>query len=246
MLQLGGGIVPYSVPQALATTAVALSAVNISGGFLVTNKMLDMFRRPTDPPEYWHYYLIPTGVATAGFATAVASGACPENLVPALGLASGLTCIGAIASMSSQSTSRAAPTLAASGIGMGFATALASMHVSPSVYGQLALFGVGGAYAGRHIANKVFFFFCFCFDGCLVTFDLDVVCRMCLICPLPFLPFAFCLLPFSYGFAFFLMALPFSFGLAFFFWLCLFLMALPFSFGFAFFFWPCLPFSFGF
>jgi NAD(P) transhydrogenase len=155
MLQMGGGIVPYSMPQALATTAVALSAVNISGGFLVTNKMLDMFRRPTDPPEYWHYYLAPAGVATAGFATAVASGACPANLTPAVGLASGLTCVGAIASMSDQSTSRAAPTLAAAGIGMGFATALASMNVSPAVIGQLALFGGAGAYAGRHIANQV-------------------------------------------------------------------------------------------
>lgn len=30
-----------------------------SGGFIVTKKMLDMFKRPTDPPEYYHLYGIP-------------------------------------------------------------------------------------------------------------------------------------------------------------------------------------------
>ena len=31
---------------ALAATATAISAVNITGGFLVTKKMLDLFKRP--------------------------------------------------------------------------------------------------------------------------------------------------------------------------------------------------------
>ena len=50
MLQLGGGLLPTNTPQVLATMAVGLSAVNLTGGFLITKKMLDMFRRPTDPP----------------------------------------------------------------------------------------------------------------------------------------------------------------------------------------------------
>lgn len=50
MLQLGGGLLPGTTPQVLATVAVGLSAVNLTGGFLITKKMLDMFRRPTDPP----------------------------------------------------------------------------------------------------------------------------------------------------------------------------------------------------
>lgn len=59
MLQLGGGLLPGTVPQVLAAAAVALSAVNLAGGTIVTKKMLDMFRRPDDPPEYNHYYLLP-------------------------------------------------------------------------------------------------------------------------------------------------------------------------------------------
>jgi len=38
---------------------VGLSAVNLAGGTIVTKKMLDMFRRPDDPPEFNQYYLMP-------------------------------------------------------------------------------------------------------------------------------------------------------------------------------------------
>lgn len=38
--------------QYLAAAAAFISSVNIGGGFLVTQRMLDMFKRPTDPPEY--------------------------------------------------------------------------------------------------------------------------------------------------------------------------------------------------
>jgi NAD(P) transhydrogenase len=49
LLILGGGYFPHSVPQALASSAVLLSSVNIAGGFIVTKRMLDMFKRKTDP-----------------------------------------------------------------------------------------------------------------------------------------------------------------------------------------------------
>lgn len=52
MLQMGGGIMPGTIPQTLAAAAVGLSAINLAGGTIVTKKMLDMFRRPDDPPEY--------------------------------------------------------------------------------------------------------------------------------------------------------------------------------------------------
>jgi NAD(P) transhydrogenase len=44
----------------LATT---LSSVNIVGGFIITTKMLDMFKRPTDPPRYYLLYGIPAAGA---------------------------------------------------------------------------------------------------------------------------------------------------------------------------------------
>ena len=45
---------------------MGLSAINLAGGTIVTKKMLDMFRRPDDPPEYNHYYLLPGAAAVAG------------------------------------------------------------------------------------------------------------------------------------------------------------------------------------
>lgn len=38
--------------------------------FQVTKKMLDMFKRPDDPPEYYEKYLLPAGSLLAGYAGA--------------------------------------------------------------------------------------------------------------------------------------------------------------------------------
>jgi len=40
----------------LAASAVLVSSVNIAGGFLVSERMLNMFRRPSDPVEYNYLY----------------------------------------------------------------------------------------------------------------------------------------------------------------------------------------------
>jgi H+-translocating NAD(P) transhydrogenase len=47
MLLMGGGLYPSNATQALAATAAFISCINIGGGFLVTQRMLDMFRRPS-------------------------------------------------------------------------------------------------------------------------------------------------------------------------------------------------------
>lgn len=36
--------------------------------------MLDMFKRPTDPPEHSYLYLLPSGVFVGGYAAALQSG----------------------------------------------------------------------------------------------------------------------------------------------------------------------------
>lgn len=45
MLLMGGGLVPQTPVQVLAAAAAFVSCINITGGFLVTQRMLDMFRR---------------------------------------------------------------------------------------------------------------------------------------------------------------------------------------------------------
>lgn len=65
LLLIGGGIFPHSIAQLLAASAVFFSAINITGGFVITKRMLDMFKRKTDPVEYNYLYAIP-GVASIG------------------------------------------------------------------------------------------------------------------------------------------------------------------------------------
>merc|ERR1712209_40484 len=48
MLLMGGGLYPTNSIQALAAGAAFISFINIFGGFIVTKRMLDMFKRPTD------------------------------------------------------------------------------------------------------------------------------------------------------------------------------------------------------
>ena len=156
MLQLGGGTVPTTVPQYLATTAVTLSAVNLAGGFIITNKMLDMFRRPDDPPEFFHYYLFPPAAAAGVFAATSMTGVAPQGMAPAMGLMSGIGCIAGISSMSSQETSRMSTYLAQGGVGVGLAATLIAMSPeSSATYGQLGLFSAIGGAAGYAIAGRV-------------------------------------------------------------------------------------------
>lgn len=46
---MGGGYVPETIPQALGAASVLLAFVNVSGGFVITKRMLDMFKRTWHP-----------------------------------------------------------------------------------------------------------------------------------------------------------------------------------------------------
>ena len=76
-----------------------------TGGFIVTKKMLDMFKRPDDPPEYYHLYGIPAAGSMAFYTAGSMSGHVPEIDSAAATLA-GLLCIGGIGGLSSQTTAR--------------------------------------------------------------------------------------------------------------------------------------------
>lgn len=48
--------------------------VCIPGGFLITQRMLDMFKRPTDPPEYNYLYALPGTAFVGGYGASLAAG----------------------------------------------------------------------------------------------------------------------------------------------------------------------------
>lgn len=48
LLLMGGSYYPSNTIHSLAALAAFVSSVNIGGGFLVTKRMLDMFKRPSE------------------------------------------------------------------------------------------------------------------------------------------------------------------------------------------------------
>ena len=96
--------------------------------------MLDMFKRPDDPPEYYHYYGAPAA-ATLGLYTAGSlSGKFPEIDAAAATL-SGLLCIGGIGGLASQTTARLGAVSGQAGVALGVVSTMGHLHPS---YGSLA------------------------------------------------------------------------------------------------------------
>merc|ERR1711871_82656 len=156
MLQLNGGIMPTNTAQWLAAGAVGLSAVNLVGGTIVTKKMLDMFRRPDDPPEFNQYFLAPAAVAIGGSGLLFATGANPVALAPMLATGSALGCVGGISCLSSQETARLGISVGLSGIGTGIVATLAYMNPdSLATYAQLGMMGGAGGALGYYISQKI-------------------------------------------------------------------------------------------
>ena len=71
LLLMGGGYYPTNTVEGLAASAAFISFINVFGGFIVTARMLDMFKRPDDPPEYNYLYGIPAATFLASYAYAV-------------------------------------------------------------------------------------------------------------------------------------------------------------------------------
>lgn len=156
MVLAGGGIIPHTTGQSLVALAVLASAINIGGGFTITQRMLDMFKRPTDPKEYNHLYAIPAGTLVGGYLLGdlLAWGHAP-GLTSAAYMASSALCIAAIACLSNQATARTGNALGLMGVSSGIATAMGTLSVPFSVYIQLAgLLGAGAA-IGNQIGTRM-------------------------------------------------------------------------------------------
>lgn len=101
---MGEQLIPTNSVESLAAAAALISFVNIFGGFLITQRMLDMFKRSTDPPEYNMLYAIPAATFLSGYGYAAYANF-PEIHQMAY-LTASLCCVGALAKLSSQKTAR--------------------------------------------------------------------------------------------------------------------------------------------
>lgn len=149
----GPGLVPGDTAQGLAAMALLASAINIGGGFTITQRMLDMFKRDTDPIEHNYLYAIPAAATIAAYGAGHFLGA-PEMTNVAYLASSGL-CIGAIACLAQQSTARVGNALGMMGVSTGIAATMGIMPSSPALIAQMAGALTFGGGLGMYIAKNM-------------------------------------------------------------------------------------------
>ncbi|KFA63107.1 hypothetical protein S40285_05890 [Stachybotrys chlorohalonatus IBT 40285] len=150
---LGGGFFPETIPQVFGALSVLLAFINVGGGFVITKRMLDMFKRPTDPPEYPWLYSVPAVVFGGGFLAAASTGA--AGLVQAGYLVSSVLCIGSISGLASQATARMGNMLGILGVGSGVLASLFAAGFSPEVLTQFGALATLGTLAGFIIGKRI-------------------------------------------------------------------------------------------
>jgi len=150
---MGGGFLPETIPQLLGSASVLMAFLNIGGGFVITKRMLDMFKRPTDPPEYPWLYAVPGVLFGGGYLAAAATGT--AGLVQAGYLVSSVLCISSISGLSAMNTARQGNLLGMLGVGSGVLASLLAVGFPPAVLAQFAaLAGIGGM-AGALIGRRI-------------------------------------------------------------------------------------------
>eukprot|EP00421_Protoceratium_reticulatum_P054795 CAMPEP_0168506160 /NCGR_PEP_ID=MMETSP0228-20121227/77232_1 /TAXON_ID=133427 /ORGANISM="Protoceratium reticulatum, Strain CCCM 535 (=CCMP 1889)" /LENGTH=653 /DNA_ID=CAMNT_0008523247 /DNA_START=1 /DNA_END=1958 /DNA_ORIENTATION=+ len=133
------------VPWALAALATSASAVNIAGGFVVSQRMLDLFKRPGDQ-DHSYLYALPGAALVAAPLLGLAT---PESV----GVVSQLLCIGAIGGLSSMSTAQMGCKMGMCGMAGGLTTTLLAVPTA-ALGPSAALLGAGAA-AGAALGMKV-------------------------------------------------------------------------------------------
>jgi len=150
---MGGGLFPSTSAQAFGALATGISTVNIAGGFMVSTKMLDLFKREDDPPEHYELYAIPAGAFLGTYGIAHGLGYAEVDKVAAI--LGGVCCIGGIGGLASQETARLGNVLGMTGVALGITSTLFTLDCSPATYGQIAGVMGAGAAAGYGIAQSV-------------------------------------------------------------------------------------------
>lgn len=150
---MGGGYTPTTLPEYLGAASVLMAFVNVSGGFVVTKRMLDMFKRPTDPPEYPWLYAIPGILFGGGFIAAASTGM--AGIVQAGYLVSTILCMSSISGLASQTTARRGNIFGILGVVSGILASLAAVGFDTETLTQFAVVAGTGALVGGLIGRRI-------------------------------------------------------------------------------------------
>jgi H+-translocating NAD(P) transhydrogenase len=153
------GLIPDSPAHWMGAIATTLSFVNIAGGFLVSGKMLDLFRRENDPDDHFALYTVPSLLLIGGLGAAAFAGVGDLGIMAGVvAIVSAVLCISGIAGLANQQTARTGNVLGMSGVALGLAATAADMSVAgaaPAAFEQVGLLGGVGATVGAILASGV-------------------------------------------------------------------------------------------
>lgn len=130
---------------ALAALAVGVSTVNIVGGFVVSQRMLELFKKAGEK-DHSYMMLLPGAVL-------VAAPLLNPVLIPATGVASSLLCIGSIGALANMKTAQSGAFLGMSGVAGAMSATLASMN--PATLPMAGALMAGGALGGAAVGTQV-------------------------------------------------------------------------------------------
>lgn len=155
---LGQNYFPSAPSEVLGALAVSLSSVNIFGGFQISSRMIDLFRRKNDVREDLSGLALPIAMAVAGAWLGSYLG---MKEVPSLiGVGASVACISAIGLLASQKTAQLGNGLGILGVSFALAATMGKEYLlhSEGFAGeslQVALLtGVGGV-IGLFLSSKV-------------------------------------------------------------------------------------------
>lgn len=152
-------IIPDTPAHWMGAIATTLSFVNIVGGFLISGKMLNLFRRAEDPNDFFELYAIPAAVLIGGLAGSYLLGAENfENVSGSVAIAAAICSIAAIAGLADQKSARTGNVLGIAGVTFGLAATTADMSLagaSSVAFEQVCLLGGIGGAVGVALASKV-------------------------------------------------------------------------------------------
>lgn len=152
-------LIPSTPSHWLGAVATLLSFVNIAGGFLVSGKMLDLFRRPTDPKDYFELYAIPASILLGGLGASVYGNLGDPTVVSGtVGIVSAICCIAAIAGLSNQETARTGNVLGMTGVAFGLGatvTDMATAGASITAFEQVGALAAAGGGVGLALGSGV-------------------------------------------------------------------------------------------
>jgi len=154
LILMDGGYYPNSTVAGMAALAAFISSINIGGGFVITQRMLDMFKRPDDPPEYNSLYGLAGLSFLGGYGYLASTGLYPDihNMTY---LAASLCCVGALTGLSSQKTSRLGNALGIIGVSSGIVATLGIIQPTAEVFTQMAACMGAGGLLGAIVAKRM-------------------------------------------------------------------------------------------